>query len=591
MDTNKCLVFVLFTIMINCYHSDVIASSFYEIQKVGENMKRGKNKEKILLFFYNTNLKPLQFFYDKRGKSIEKDMDYCSLSNKKNPPLSIKVEKTLYNKYQEILSQDWTTDSLLDIRTSYRLCIGVWSCNGFSHKYVTLTTPEMSIPVSGEAAVSSGSQATGLRLPERSGVRNLSEDIRFIRTGAVSLSKGTPMLVGRAVYPVLLLIMALGAAGYYLYRLRSARRKADVVGSRKRGATKMALKRLSASKGYLDKNLDGAFYEELHRALLGYISDKFNMPQEDLDKDNIVAKLQERGVSEDLSKQFTDLVDACEFARYSPAAGEGALRAHYDDAVKVIYDDDKSSYKLDDTKTVTIKKDSPPKWKRVFIFLLSDNHHLSVGRQFDNAGGLMGLMLLTACPTYIIHFFKNAWINITIVLRSRFTADISRSRYDGLLETEAEFVRESLLRDANTDRTILGNQIRCQVHSPVKNQRCRFLYTVNKLPGHIGHISHIALQTGIAVNQADKRLGIVALLDFIHTFHGLRVGSITTDSPNGIRRIEDHPTLSHCLNGILNIGCGVFSKSRQSTDHCVQLVPTSLGFRIGTLYLYRLETS
>lgn len=93
MDTNKCLVFVLFTIMINCYHSDVIASSFYEIQKVGENMKRGKNKEKILLFFYNTNLKPLQFFYDERGKSIEKDMDYCSLSNKKNPPLSIKVEK------------------------------------------------------------------------------------------------------------------------------------------------------------------------------------------------------------------------------------------------------------------------------------------------------------------------------------------------------------------------------------------------------------------------------------------------------------------------------------------------------------------
>lgn len=205
-----------------------------------------------------------------------------------------------------------------------------------THKYVTLTTPEMSIPVSGEAAVSSGSQATGLRLPERSGVRNLSEDIRFIRTGAASLSKGTPMLVGRAVYPVLLLIMALGAAGYYLYRLRSARRKADVVGSRKRGATKMALKRLSASKGNLDKNLDGAFYEELHRALLGYISDKFNMPQEDLDKDNIVAKLQERGVSEDLSKQFTDLVDACEFARYSPAAGEGALRAHYDDAVKVI---------------------------------------------------------------------------------------------------------------------------------------------------------------------------------------------------------------------------------------------------------------
>lgn len=206
-----------------------------------------------------------------------------------------------------------------------------------THKYVTLTTEPMSIPVSGDAAApASASQGSGIRIPERSGVRNLSEDIRYIRTGKPSLGKGTPMLVSRAVYPVLLALMLLGTAGYILLRKRSERRKADVAGTRNRRATKMALGRLSASKAYLEKNLDSAFYEELHKALIGYISDKFNMPQEELDKDNIATRLRERGVSDELASEYTGLLDTCEFARYSPASGDGALKAHYDAAVKVI---------------------------------------------------------------------------------------------------------------------------------------------------------------------------------------------------------------------------------------------------------------
>lgn len=206
-----------------------------------------------------------------------------------------------------------------------------------THKFVTLTTPAMEIPVSGDgAAASTGVQSSGMRLPERSGVRNLSEDIRYIRTGRPALSKGSPMLVARTIYPVLLVLMLLGTTGYILFRKRSERRRADVAGTRNRRATKMALKRLSASKSYLEKNLDSAFYEELHKALVGYIADKFNMPQEALDKDNISAKLQERGVSEELTSEFTGLLDACEFARYSPDSGDGALQARYDSAVKVI---------------------------------------------------------------------------------------------------------------------------------------------------------------------------------------------------------------------------------------------------------------
>lgn len=216
-----------------------------------------------------------------------------------------------------------------------------WSYYDISaRKYVTLSSDELNLEVApGSVSAPSGnglSSGGGLRLPERSGVKNLSEDIRYIRTGSPSLSKDSSLLVSGAAYPVILVLTALSAIAYYLYRVRSARRRADVAGMRGRRAAKMALRRLSRSKEYLDKQLDTAFYEELHKALLGFIADKFNMPQEELERDSIVGRLTENGVSPDTAEAFIGLVDACEYARYSPDSGEGALKAHYDNAVKVI---------------------------------------------------------------------------------------------------------------------------------------------------------------------------------------------------------------------------------------------------------------
>ena len=98
----------------------------------------------------------------------------------------------------------------------------------------------------------------------------------------------------------------------------------------------MALKRLSQAGEFLHKNLYTAFYEELHRALLGFVSDKLSMDMADQNKENIAAALADRGVSSDTVEAFTDLVDACEYARYAPDAGHGAMNAHYEKAVSVI---------------------------------------------------------------------------------------------------------------------------------------------------------------------------------------------------------------------------------------------------------------
>ena len=56
----------------------------------------------------------------------------------------------------------------------------------------------------------------------------------------------------------------------------------------------------------------------------------------EISKERISEALSERNVPEEITGKFLSLVDACEFARYSPDSGNAAMAAHYQDAVDVI---------------------------------------------------------------------------------------------------------------------------------------------------------------------------------------------------------------------------------------------------------------
>ena len=113
-------------------------------------------------------------------------------------------------------------------------------------------------------------------------------------------------------------------------------RRADVVGTKNRKATRMALKRLQLAGTFLNQDLYTAFYEELHKALLGFISDKLNMPVAELSKDRISDALLAAEADKTGVEAFIGLLDACEFARYAPSAGHEAMAAHYNSALDVI---------------------------------------------------------------------------------------------------------------------------------------------------------------------------------------------------------------------------------------------------------------
>ena len=206
-----------------------------------------------------------------------------------------------------------------------------------SRRYATASTDSLKLSVERSAggAAQPSQDGAGTLTVDRKGVKNLGEDIRFIKT-KTSLSEDKGFFVGKPAYWILAALLLLSAAAVWLSLRKLAARRADVAGSRGRKATRQALKRLKLAGDFLNKNLYTAFYEELHRALMSFVSDKLTMDMADQSKENIAAALSARGVPEATVASFTDLLDACEYARYAPDAGHDAMNAHYEQAVSVI---------------------------------------------------------------------------------------------------------------------------------------------------------------------------------------------------------------------------------------------------------------
>jgi len=98
----------------------------------------------------------------------------------------------------------------------------------------------------------------------------------------------------------------------------------------------MARLRLKQAGEYLKQNISGAFYEEMHKALLGYVSDKLTIPAADLSKDRISEVLGEKGVDTALTGRLLELLDECDFARYAPEAAQNSMEEQYEKAVNII---------------------------------------------------------------------------------------------------------------------------------------------------------------------------------------------------------------------------------------------------------------
>ena len=203
--------------------------------------------------------------------------------------------------------------------------------NPETEKYVTLRTDSFHLAVAKGKPVASGASVR-----EKEDLRVLSSDIHYINTRRADIRESVDGFFGTTSY----IMIHVGAALLFLLLLavfyRQAKANADIARKRGKRAGKEAAKRLKLARKLLKNHEAGPFYEETLRALLGYAGDKLNIPMTHLAKENVREALAARGVDESLIRQYMDVLESCEFARFAPGDPMATMDKIYEFATQAI---------------------------------------------------------------------------------------------------------------------------------------------------------------------------------------------------------------------------------------------------------------
>ncbi len=200
-------------------------------------------------------------------------------------------------------------------------------------EYIILKSAE--IPIEVEQGEGEKATVTNNSSISKEDVKMLGSDIRFIKSKTELERKGHFFFDSYLFY-FLLILPLIGLVVFLLLKKRFEKENKDFVLMRSKKATKLAQKRLQMANSYLSKNVYDPFYEELYKALYGYLSDKLNINGMELSKDIIIDNLRKNGANEDTLKQLHEILSTCEFARYSPVKEVMGMKSDYDKSIHII---------------------------------------------------------------------------------------------------------------------------------------------------------------------------------------------------------------------------------------------------------------
>ena len=163
-----------------------------------------------------------------------------------------------------------------------------------------------------------------------------NQDIHAIKTGKVVRKDAASLFFGSASYWIVLALLLAAFIALMIIFRRRAIENADIVKMRGKKANKVANKRLRAAHKLMVAGKQGEFYDEVLRALWGYMGDKLNIPVSELSHDNIADKLAEHHVDEQTVNTFIEALDECEFERYAPGDAAGNMSKTYESAATAI---------------------------------------------------------------------------------------------------------------------------------------------------------------------------------------------------------------------------------------------------------------
>lgn len=303
--------------------------------------------------------------------SISSSMPTLTLSSNSPATLIYKVEGTGNVKYVKLPDLSKYFPSSIEVYTpeiTSEIKVGTSNVSGtttFDYSIVPRETGEFVIPAltlsyfDPEAGVyktlSSHEYKINVSMGQQSSKSQqaMTFDPSIIPNGNLTRDAGSP-LVDKWWYwlwyvvPFVLFLISLGAYRKYV------REHEDMVSLKSKKANKMALRRLAKAYKYLKNDQEEQFYDEMLYALWGYIGDKLKMPTSELNRSNVGEEFKSHNVKESTFMPIINLIDECEYAKYTPVSRKANMKQLYTDALQSLarveneYDEQKGIKNNDD---------------------------------------------------------------------------------------------------------------------------------------------------------------------------------------------------------------------------------------------------
>ena len=309
-----------------------------------------------------------------------------------------------------------------------------------TNKYATIESKGFTLNVAQGAKGGGVSDFTG------QDVDLLNKDIRHIKTTPEELHGVNEFFFGSTSYWVTLALLAIAFISLFVIFRQRAIDNANIGKMRGKKANKVATKRLRVANKLMTAGRSSEFYDEVLRALWGYVGDKLNMPVESLSRENISQRLSEREVSDANVKLFISALDECEFERYAPGDAKGNMNKTFNAAMTAIEN-------IEDT----MKKRKKVKTAGLGLLLLVISIAIPSAAQAQKSAAPVHVTKAMGDSAYVRQQYQQAIADYEALLKKGVSADVYYNlgnayyRTDNITRAVINYERALLLSPGDPD--------------------------------------------------------------------------------------------------------------------------------------------
>ena len=202
------------------------------------------------------------------------------------------------------------------------------------NEYVTKKSDAIILNVEkgeGEESVS----PSNINIANKEDLKVIGSDIRYIKQGQYPIQTRGDLFYRSMTFFLILIIPFLLLGGFFGYRAYIASTVGNEAYYKSKRASSFSKKRLKVAAKFMSENKETEFYEEIQKAMAGFVADRFNVPQSEMSKERIANLFVEKNVPVDVAEGYVSVMSEAEFKRYAPSAG-GSMQEMYDQALDAV---------------------------------------------------------------------------------------------------------------------------------------------------------------------------------------------------------------------------------------------------------------